>query len=240
MRRPVVVSVGVLAVGSALTSCGSSASSSAPLIEVAYVADRPDTVGNTAWMSNVDGTHAVELTPEHPGVTSVTWTPDGRRIVFSSSVDGDDDLYSMDLATSEVVQLSVPTRQIVLIDLADASIDNISDNAFGDRYPTWSPDGERLAFTSVRDDVLGGSEDGLRQLYTMRADGSEQTPLVQWDTDTKHADWSPDGSLIAFDGASTGTPQIYVVTSTGDDLRQITTEGRNVRPAIRPVREDTD
>jgi Tol biopolymer transport system component len=65
----------------------------------------------------------------------------------------------------------------------------LTDGAAYDTYPTWSPDGQRLAFTR---DENGGSD-----IYVMNADGSQQTRLTfvgdGWDPD-----WSPDGELIAF------------------------------------------
>ena len=42
---------------------------------------------------------------------------------------------------------------------------NLTNNAADDRYPTWSPDGTRIAFLTDRD--------GDWEIYTMKADGSD-------------------------------------------------------------------
>ena len=59
----------------------------------------------------------------------------------------------------------------------------ITDNQADDRYPTWSPDGLRIAFVSDRD--------GNREIYVMNTDGGDQTRLTNNpDSDFAPA-WSP-------------------------------------------------
>ncbi|MCH7838355.1 MAG: PD40 domain-containing protein, partial [Chloroflexi bacterium] len=51
------------------------------------------------------------------------------------------------------------------------------------RYPSWSPDGTVIAFTSERD--------GNSEIYIMNADGSGQTRLTNHPADDRSADWQP-------------------------------------------------
>jgi dipeptidyl aminopeptidase/acylaminoacyl peptidase len=66
----------------------------------------------------------------------------------------------------------------------------LTDDAFRDRGPAWSPDGTRIAFYSDRS--------GSYELWTIRPDGSGLAPLTQGTGNPGYPTWSPDGTRIAF------------------------------------------
>ncbi len=72
----------------------------------------------------------------------------------------------------------------------------VTHDGVGSAYPTWSPDGTRLAFVRVRAQppTLHGSD-----IYLIDADGTNETPLIADGTRNFNPSWSPDGSQLAFD-----------------------------------------
>ncbi len=60
-----------------------------------------------------------------------------------------------------------------------------------DRQPRWSPDGQRLAFVSTRDDENG-------QIYIIELSGGEAQQITSLPNGASDPAWSPDGSRIAF------------------------------------------
>ena len=84
------------------------------------------------------------------------------------------------------------------------------------RWPVWAPDGQRIAFTLITN--LG--TDFSNEIYTMNADGSGQTRLLNIAGHHFQPTWSPDGQKIAFSsdlhvpGAETPN-DIYVMASDG-------------------------
>ena len=85
-------------------------------------------------------------------------------------------------------------------------------------YPSWSPDGKRLAFMSWRN--------GRTELFVMNADGSDQRKLLTMERgDAIDPRWSPDGSRIVFVQMPVGMNgqerAIHVVNADGTGLRRL-------------------
>ncbi len=71
-----------------------------------------------------------------------------------------------------------------------------------DYYPSWSSDGLRIVFNSRRD--------GNWEIYTMNADGSNQTRITNNASIDIGPKWSPSGDKIAFSSNRDGNQEIYL------------------------------
>ena len=73
--------------------------------------------------------------------------------------------------------------------------------------PTWSPDGQWVAFVVTEDD---GEAFTAADLWAARADGSGRTRITQTpDRLEMNPAWSPDGGRIAYDDVADGA--LYVL-----------------------------
>ncbi len=111
---------------------------------------------------------------DFPGMTfAPRFSPDGSSVIMSLAINGNTDIYAMNLETRTIKQLT--------------------DGSYIETSPSYSPDGSRIAFTSDRT--------GQTQIYVMNADGSNQN-RISWDLDNRASYstpvWSPRGDLIAF------------------------------------------
>lgn len=91
------------------------------------------------------------------------------------------------------------------------------------REPVYSPDGDRIAFVTDRDEngthALGSDEDGFaNELYVIDADGGNPERLTNTkDLDESVASWSADGERIVFarEGPARFIEQLMIMDAGG-------------------------
>jgi TolB protein len=140
------------------------------------------------------------------------FSPDGLTLAFSRATEEGTDLYTIN------VKDNCCLRRL--------TVGRFSDNL----SPTFSPDGQRIAFVSTRP--------GLPQVYVMAADGTDQQLFAPFDygvTGSSNApEWSPDGQSVAFHRDVAGTLQVFVLDVRTRTVRQLTSVGRNEDPTWAP------
>ena len=90
----------------------------------------------------------------------------------------------------------------------------LTDNAAYDFHPSWSPDGQKIAFYSDRD--------GDYDVYVMNADGSDVVKLTDNTVIDVVPSWSPDGQKIAFMSNRDGDAEVYVMNADGSNVVRLT------------------
>ena len=86
-------------------------------------------------------------------------------------------------------------------------VTRLTDEEADDFNPSWSPDGQKIAFSSFRDSSAN------EEIYVMNADdGSNVIRLTHDETAVdREPSWSPDGQKIAFSSNRDGNWEIYVM-----------------------------
>jgi Tol biopolymer transport system component len=136
--------------------------------------------------------------------------PGGTSFAYVSELTGDLDIYVQRVGGRNPVNLTPDSKE-------------------ADTAPSYSPDGERIAFSSLRD---GGG------IFVMGSTGESVKRLTDFGFDPA---WSPDGKQIVFsdhegqDPFSRVTPaHLWLVPSAGGEVRQLTHDGDSVQPRWSP------
>ncbi len=110
------------------------------------------------------------------------FSPDNESAVLAIIIDGKSSIYKINFATNKLTQLTT-----------SEGVDwHSRDGSTIDTSPCYSPDGDKIVFTSNRA--------GREALYTMNADGSDLKKISNSDGRANYSQpvWSPRGDLIAF------------------------------------------
>ncbi len=104
----------------------------------------------------------------------------------------------------------------------------------GDSRPTWSPDGQRLAFGRIHTESPGH----YSSIWVINKDGQHAQKISSALCFTADPTWSPDGTQIVFwssrDHCSDGNFELYVMNSDGSGLKKLGTATNSGAPSFSP------
>jgi hypothetical protein len=184
--------------------------------------------------------HVEYVAPAH--FEAPNWSRDGRFLVFNQ----DGTLHRLALDGSEPTPIATAPQihcnndhgispdgqflaisdsstedkksRVYIVPLAGGAPRQIIPNA-PSYWHGWSPDGKTLAFT--------GERNGNFDIYTIPADGGEETRLTTADGLDDGPEYSPDGAYIYFNSERTGHMQIWRMKPGGSQQEQVISDESN-------------
>ena len=219
---------------------------------IAYVSEASGIPG--IYIMNADGSDQRQLTEGYDAHPS--WSPDGRRIAFSTRPLNLVAIGVVDVDSQEVEQLTDTERapgapdwspdgsriaiiynpahpginyELYTMSASGGGFTRLTESAGYQYYdnPDWSPDGTRLVYTAD----LAGNHD----IYVSDRNGESEVQLTFAEADDRSPAWSPDGGQIAFETYRDGNWEIYVMNADGSGLVNISKhESRDQWPSWSP------
>lgn len=165
--------------------------------QIAFASNR--TGAFQIWLMNTDGSDLTQLTRQVNGACQPAWSPDGSQIVFVSPCQPKNDTF--------------PGGSLFVMNADGSNIRPllITLNLEGDFSPNWSPDGRKIAYTSLRG--------GRPQIAIFYIEDAVSIVLSKSNSFDSNPVWSPNGKYIAF-VRQTITGQIWLMNEKGENTVQ--------------------
>jgi TolB protein len=139
------------------------------------------------------------------------WSPDGKHLAFTSTRDGNQELYICRRDGSERKRLTTDAAhdahpcfspdgksivfatdrwgnlELARVEIESLKVTRLTESRGLDDYPAFSPDGKKLAFVSNRD--------GNLEIYLADANGAKPRNVTRHEAIDNFPAWTPDGRL---------------------------------------------
>ena len=183
---------------------------------------------------------------------SPAWSSDGSKLAFSSSRGGDPEIYVLDSTGANLKRISaykgpdvspvwnpktnaqiawVSGRtglpQIYTMDADGTNVQRVTDQGYA-VSPSWSPNGQYLAFSWIRH--YGPGAPGNQDIYVMDIASRRFVQLTNSSGRNDFPSWSPDGRHLVFQSDRNGRWQIYTMLADGTQVKRLTNSGENTQP----------
>ena len=158
----------------------------------------PTGAKNEIFTVKTNGTRLTEITHDRisPGIRSLSWAPDGRRIAFDR---GSWEEWNQDL---------------FIVDTISGKIKRLTQTKWESEYsPSFSPDGRKIAYWTLSN-----------KLFIMDLESSVHTEIPlpdRLDVRYSRVSWSINGNQIVFDAVEGRDWNIYLYDLRTDEIKKI-------------------
>jgi Tol biopolymer transport system component len=197
------------------------------------------------YLTPAGGGEPRRLTFNNQLIGRVTWTPDGRGIVFDmGAVVGMGGLWRVSVSGGSLERLvaagqpalnpavspkggrlayaqALDDLNIWRLELSSSNGRSIVPKEFisstqDDQWAEFSPDGKRILFLSTRS--------GSFEVWVCDSEGGHPVQLTELNAHTGTPHWSSDSKQIVFDSRREGNADIYMISAEGGQPRRLTTD----------------
>ncbi|MGD1070616.1 MAG: translocation protein TolB [Bryobacteraceae bacterium] len=182
---------------------------------------------------------------------NASFTPDGKTVYFASTAGGSAEqifsasaaggqglrriLYRKAVVAEPKVNPKNPSlmlfvsgpgpQQIYRMSSDGAGIDRVTNGQGEASNPSWSPDGEHMAFAWTQ-----GYAKGAFNIFVMDVGTRSYVQLTHNEGKNENPVWAPDGRRLVFMSNRGGREQIYTMLADGSQVKLLTMQGTNRYP----------
>ena len=203
-------------------------------------------------VTNFDGSGKKVLYSAKTTILLPEWSADGKKIFFTSHERNNPNLYSVDVKTTQIKEVSnhkglnvsastYPDNktialclskdgnsEIYSLDTTTNALKRLTTEAGTDTAPSVSPDGKEIVFVSNRS--------GNPQIYKMNLDDLKVERLTEQGNYNQDPEYSPDGKKVAFCGRDEKYQfDLFIIDMASRQISRITqNQGKNESPTFSP------
>jgi TolB protein len=188
--------------------------------------------------------------PVSSAVETPEFTPDGRHLLFATSIDGWVQICESDIGGGNMRRISHVraievspkvnpknpsdvlfisgrggSEQLWRMNIDGGDMERLTQ---GDGYvanPAWSPNGQFVAFAWTK-----GYEPGNYNIFVMDVANRVPTQLTHGNGRNENPWWAPDNVHLVFSSKRGQATQLYTMLADGKEVKQLTTQGNNLQP----------
>lgn len=206
--------------------------------------------GPQIMVHSAEGRRIPFLNPPGSLNATLSFAPNGAKVVFASKVGGFAQLHLANADGSGLQRLSNTRaievepkinpktgndlvfvsgrsgpQQIYRMNMEGADVQRLTSGEGQASNPSWHPEGKHVAFSWTR-----GYEPGNWNLFIMDVATQQYVQLTSGRGRNENPSWAPDGRHIVFASTRGGSMQIYTMLADGTNVRRLTSTGRNEMP----------